>query len=225
MITTPTLSGIANGLLVACALIVTGTVLRGELTSFQGKRSTPISQDPKVVQNWKVYGQIGHRFGARSPKVTIIEFGDFECPACRDFANRALKGIRANYPKEVAVVFRHWSLRYHRFAYPAARIAECAAAQGRFEAIHDLLYAKQDSLGLKSWASYAAESGVRDLAKFSACALSTTRIASIDADAEAALGLGATGTPTVMINGLLFPSVPDSMRLDALVRRAISGLR
>jgi protein-disulfide isomerase len=154
-----------------------------------------------------------------------LEFADFECPVCQSFANGALRAIRAQYPDKVAVIFRQWPLSYHRLAYPTARAAECAGAQERFEAFHDLVYSKQDSLGLKSYGQFAKDAGVPDLAAFETCNSSAAPIPSIEADIAAAKAVGGRGTPTILVNGLMLAGLPDSAKLEGYVQAAIRAAK
>lgn len=147
--------------------------------------------------------------------ITIVEFADFECPACGHFTNIILKQLEANHPGQVAVVFHHWPLSYHRFAYPMARASECAAAQGHFKEFHDLAYAQQDSFGLKPLEAFAKASFIEDIPRFLGCASGGDKVAVIEADIAAAKSLGGTGTPFVLVNGLAYSSMPDSATLEA----------
>jgi protein-disulfide isomerase len=159
--------------------------------------------------------------GPAHAPVTIVEFADFECPACRLVTRTALRAIRAEYPTKVAILFRHWPLSYHPHAYPAARAAECAAAQDRFAEFHDLLYKLQDSLGHKSMSGFAKDAEVPDIAAFDRCDALTDTIPIIEADIPEVTALGGTGTPTIIVNGLQLMTVPDSGSLEQLVRAAI----
>ena len=115
-------------------------------------------------------------------------------------------------------MYRHWPLTsIHRFAYPAARAAECAGRQGRFEAFHDLVYAKQESLGLKTFAEFARESGVSNLRAFASCIATTTSVPAIEADISEALRVGGIGTPTILVNGYRLPEPPDSAALATII--------
>lgn len=181
------------------------------------------SLDSVRLENWPEIVGNGHRMGPSGAPVTIVEFGDFECPACRAFHQRVLEPVRALYPTQVALVFRHWPLPYHRFATPAARAAECAASQGRFHAMHDLLYQFQDSLGLKPFESYARDAGVGDLEAFEDCVHDTSPMPAVDRDTLAVMRLGGQGTPTVVVNGLLLRRVPDSTLLVQLIEQALTG--
>ncbi len=203
---------------VLCAVVVAVTTVHREFFSASGNRSG--EPKPVPVSNWKSYA-VGHWFGSTDAPVTIIEFADFECPVCRTCAMGPLQAIRDKYPTQVAVVFRHWPLSYHRFAYASARAAECAGLQGRFEQFHDLAYLKQDSLGLKSFIDYARDAGVPDLPAFNSCNTATSPIPGIEADKVAAKAVGGSGTPTILINGLRLPGAPDTTRLEEFVRAAL----
>ena len=215
------LSTTGTVLSVACALVVTSLLVRREF--FPPPPPPPPGLRPDSTLNiadWERVRAGTLRIGPADATVEIVEFADFECPACRSFQLRALGPIQRAYPEDVAVVFHHWPLAYHRFALPSARAAECAAAQGRFEAMHGLLYLKQDSLGLKSYPEFATESGVRDLTTFGTCLVDPAHASRFEADTKLAVGIGGTGTPTIVVNGLRLGGIPDSARLDQLVQDA-----
>jgi protein-disulfide isomerase len=124
------------------------------------------------------------------------------------------------HPDEVAVVFYHWPLPYHRSAYQAARMAECAAAQGRFAEMVSVLYHWQDSLDYAASNFFATEARVGDVVAFDACAAETDSLDRVSADIERAIRLGGTGTPTLIVNGQLLRYVPDSAGLFAILKQA-----
>jgi protein-disulfide isomerase len=159
--------------------------------------------------------------GPTTAKVPIVVFADFECPFCQVLATQTLKWIRGRYPKEIAVIYRHWPLKSHRFAYPTARAAECASEQGRFEPMHDALYAQQDSFGLKAFEAFAIEAGVTDTISFAACMRRPGAVAAIEKDWAAAKELETRGTPTIVMNGLVIAGAIDTLQLDQLVRDAL----
>lgn len=209
---------------VACSIVVTALAVKRFLID-STRRSDAADIHPVAVKNWDRFSVGGHRMGPPDAAVTIEEFADFECPVCRDFTLSALRGVRVRYPKAVAVVFRHWPLPYHRFAYLAARAAECAADQGRFEAYHDLLYEKQDSLGVKSFVAFARDAAVPNIDAFAKCASVRTPNAIIDHDKGDAIAIGGRGTPTLVLNGKRLTGAPDSEHFDALVRKMIPKAR
>jgi protein-disulfide isomerase len=206
---------------VTCAVVVTFLLLRREFFPPQPPPPPGARADSTLSDgDWQRVREGALRIGPANATLEIVEFADFECPACRSFQMRALRPIRRAYPNDVAVVFRHWPLAYHRFALPSARAAECAAAQGRFEEMHDLLYLKQDSLGLKTYPEFATESGVTDLIAFVACLADPRHAPRFDADTKLATDMGGTGTPTIIVNGRRLGSIPDSAKLDQLVQDA-----
>ena len=116
------------------------------------------------------------------------------------------------------MVWRHLPIDGHQFALPAARAAICAARFGRFEAMNNGLFLRQDSLGLLSWSQYALRAGISDTATFAACISGRESQARLDTDRVAAGSIHAIGTPTILINGLEYVGVPDD--LGRIVRYA-----
>jgi protein-disulfide isomerase len=215
------LSNILAVVAVGCALVVTALVVKRELSADASLRPRSIRDyAPIEVTEWDDLTVSGRRIGPDSALLTIVEFGDFQCPGCRQFQLRALEPMQRAHPDEVAVVFYHWPLPYHRSAYQGARMAECAAAQGRFSKMVSALYHWQDSLGYAASRFFATEAGVGDVAAFDACAASTDSLDRVSADIERALRLGGTGTPTLIVNGQLLRYVPDSAGLFAILKQA-----
>jgi protein-disulfide isomerase len=108
-----------------------------------------------------------HLLGDPRAAVTVVEYGDFECPLCKQAAP-ALKLLLERYAGKVRVAFRHFPLEgLHPHALTAAEAAECAAAQGKFWRMHDVLFAHQDHLQLKHLRAYASELEL-DMTRFTA---------------------------------------------------------
>lgn len=206
-------------LLVVCALAVTLLIVRREFFASQAPTGTP---SDRPIEHWEELLSGGHRIGPVNAKVTIIEFADFECPACKIFVLGTLRPVLAKYPNDVAVEFHHWPLAYHRFALPAARAADCASEQGQFESLHYLLYEKQDSLGLKSFTDYATEAGVADVAAFDSCLRNRQEFPKIDRGTESALAIDAHGTPAIIVGGNLLGKIPTLGELESLVERELA---
>jgi protein-disulfide isomerase len=202
---------------------MTGITIRREFFPTARKPAQVGTAVELSLPDWRDAVQGRNRFGPVNAPVTLVEFADFECPACRHFAQSVLPRIREKYPEEVAMVFRHWPLPYHRFAIPAARALECASDQGRFHQMHDALYADQDSLGLKSLEEIGAASGVTDRAAYGTCLRGELHAQQIGLDAALAQRLGAIGTPTILINGKRLNYVPTFAQLDELVSALLRG--
>src|SRR5882724_646368 len=184
-------------LLVLCAITTTFIVARREF--FEPKARSQ-AQQPTFVTDWPFALDQYERVGPANARVKLVEFADFECPFCGEFY-RTLSAVEKRYPVEVSLVFVHFPIPGHRFAIPAARVAECAAEQGRFEAMYGQLFEGQDSLGLKPWSDYATAAGVPDLAAFDVCVKKTDPIPRVEAGMELGKKLDVQGTPTLIING------------------------
>lgn len=216
-----------TGIATVCAVAVTSLVMHRHFSgaSTNSETSASARQRNRVIANWRQQEAAGRRLGPADAAVTILYYGDFECPACRAFTN-TLEAFRRERPRDLSVVFRHLPLPYHRFAYPSARAAECAADQGQFEAMYRALFAAQDSLGLVTFVELARRAGVRDLAQFERCAKDTAPVPRIAADQQAAKTASIPGTPGVIINGLLYAErLPSTAELDSLVRDARAKAR
>lgn len=182
---------IINVVLAIAAVVIAVTFAHRE---FAGRDEPPrtgadIPAPPEFVSNWESFVKSGIQIGDTAAKVKVIEFADFECPFCKSF-DSTMHEIRTRYPGSVSLVFIHFPLPVHRFARPAAKASECAADQRKFASFHDVVYAKQDSLGLKSWTSYAREAGVPDTIRFARCVASQGEIARVEAGVALADRLG-----------------------------------
>ncbi len=206
--------------LTVCAIVMTTIVVR---RPDGGLVAPTTAERPHRVNAaiWRALIATGHWVGPPHAAVTVVEFGDFQCPYCGAFAVRAIPSLVRRYPGEVALVYHYMPLAYHQQAYPAARAAECAAHQGRFAAFYALLYREQDSLGRKPFGRFAEEAGIPDSAQFTQCDASGDSVAAIASDLALARRIGARVTPTLVINGTMWVVPPDSARLDSIVSAAV----
>ena len=166
--------------------------------------ATPPTVEPRRLTNAGGLTEGHLRLGPKSARLTIVEFGDFECPACSQFAH-TVDTLRQRFPDDVALVYRHFPMPYHRMARPLARASECAAAQGRFESFYYGAFLTPLDLGLDAAVSLARMSRVPDPKAFIACAKDTAVVRSIESDALLAKELAIPGTPAVVIDGVLYP--------------------
>jgi protein-disulfide isomerase len=214
------LDTIVTSVLVACAIITTGVVVRREFLPSQG--ATPAESKPALVARWQEYLSKGIQMGSPQGKVQIIEFADFECPYCGAF-HQSLKAAEERHPKQITVTYVHYPIPGHRFALPAARVAECAGAQGRFEAMHDQLFDGQDQFGLKPWGDYARAAEVPDLPAFDTCIHSTDPIPRVVEGLQLGKKLDIQATPTVIMNGWRLGHPPSEEDLDRMTERVLAG--
>jgi protein-disulfide isomerase len=208
--------------LVVCAAMTTSIVVYRQFFAPTAASANSPRQDPVFVDDWKSHLAKATRLGRIDAPVQLIEYADFECPACGDF-HKTLADLRERYPTQVALAFIHYPLPMHRFAEPAARVAECAGKQQRFEEMHDLLFEQQNQLGLKPWKEFATEAGVSDLAAFESCAQSKDPIPAVIEGRRLGDEIDVQGTPTLVINGWKLGSPPSAKELDAMVQAILAG--
>lgn len=157
--------------------------------------------------------------GAADPLVTIIEYSDFQCPACKN-VHPTLAQLVETYPDQVQLVYRHFPLnQIHPNAQKAAEAAEAAGAQGKFWEYHDALFAGQvdwQGLGADAFRDYlvnlAAELEL-DTDQFASDLDNGKYAGYVVASEQEALTLGLTGTPSVILDGQLLPQVPADFLL------------
>ena len=148
------ISRIATLVVALCTLVVTALVVRRELLIPNDLPVRGSPPPPVLLDKWEELAEAGHRIGPMDARLVLVEFSDFECPACAFLSNDLVPHLREQYPGQVAVVYRHWPLQKHRFSYAAARASECAAFQGGFEQSHDVVYSQQHLLGVTAGAVY-----------------------------------------------------------------------
>lgn len=208
---------VATVMVAVCALVLTGLTVRDRIV---GPRSDAGPAAMAEISDWKSYSLVGHHVGPKSAPVTLVEFVDYQCPACAMFA-KTLRQVHTAHPNDLAVVYRHWPLSsIHPLAANLARGAECAAQQGVFEAYHDLVFQVHDSLGLITIEQLGVRAGVHDSLAFTKCARSTAPVEAIERDTIAVKRLGGRGTPTILINNKRLTMIPDSAKLEELIHNA-----
>lgn len=165
-----------------------------------------------------------HVLGNPAARITVIEYGDFQCPVCGAFFAQTYPTIKADFidTGKVRWVFRQFPLRqYHPRAEAAARASECAAQQGKFFEYGDLLFANQLALSDDDLRAYAAQAGL-DLAQFDACLASGETAAAVQEDVDSGLALGVSATPTFFINGTRVAGFRTATQFAALLDPALS---
>jgi hypothetical protein len=160
-----------------------------------------------------------HIRGADDALITLVEYGDYECPYCRAAAG-AIEQLLRQSPGTLRFVFRHLPLPdVHPHAELAAEAAEAAAAQGRFWPMHDLLFSRQDHLALPDLLQCARELGL-DVDAFQADLDSGRFAQRVARDAMSAEVAGVAGTPTFFINDRRYVGPYDADSLGAALRNA-----
>jgi protein-disulfide isomerase len=156
-------------------------------------------------------GPDDHVRGPTDAPVTLVEYGDFECPYC-GIAYPTVKELEQKYGARLRVVFRSFPLAQHPHAEGAAEAAEFAAEQGAFWKLHDVLFEHQRALDEPHLLGYARELGLD--ADALATALRERTYAGIVADVkEGGEESGIPGTPAFFLNGILFEDEPTRENL------------
>jgi protein-disulfide isomerase len=164
-----------------------------------------------------------HIQGPADAVVTLVQYGDYECPYCGE-AYPIVKKMQAQMGERLRFVFRNFPISTsHPHAEQAAEAAEAADAQGRFWEMHDLLYERQKRLTDRDLHAYAEELGL-DVERFDKEMAEHVHAARIHEDFMSGVRSGVNGTPTFYINSVRHDdSYEADVLLDALERAATAG--
>lgn len=166
-------------------------------------------------------GPQDHVQGPAHAPVTLVEYGDYQCPYCGE-AYPVLKAVQRAMGQRMRFVFRNFPItEIHPHALQAAEFAEAAAAAGKFWVAHDLLYERQDALATADLLAYAGQLELARAAVEGAFAGSLD--GKIQADFEGGLRSGVNGTPTLFINGRRYDGARDVDSLVAALGQAIDA--
>jgi protein-disulfide isomerase len=165
-------------------------------------------------------GARDHVRGAASAAVTLVEYGDFECPQCAA-AELNVARVVETFGDRLRFVFRHFPLtNSHPNAQHAAEEAEWASAQGAFWPMHDALYGAQTRLSDRRMLDLAAGLGLPGVELERAWAAHTF-IARVKEDFSSGLESGVTGTPSFFINGIRHEGGWDELALAHAIEAAL----
>jgi protein-disulfide isomerase len=199
---------------VGVALILTQRQRRGSATD--AYRSAPVAPLP-------VGSAVGHKLGSDSAPVEIMEFADFECPACARFAILEMPYVRERLIATGRLKWRFmdFPLQGHANSPTAHLAAGCADEQGRFFEMIDVIFNRQtewatDSRADRKMRDYARQVGL-DLDRYDTCVETKHAQPGIDADYAEGERLGISGTPTFFVNGRMMPNVLVYDEIRAIV--------
>ena len=143
-----------------------------------------------------------HAIGAAHAPLTLVEYGDFECPNCKQAAP-VIKLLLSHFSDRLRFVYRHFPLEeVHPYALNAGLAAECAGEQGQFWAMHDLLFEQQRALGPDHLLTYAQRLQL-DTARFSSEMSDAVYLQRIREHQDSGARSGVRATPAFFINGKL----------------------
>jgi protein-disulfide isomerase/uncharacterized membrane protein len=219
--------GAVAGFLVA---LLVGGLAAARVPAVLGTVDEIRAEDPRFLEYYEglprsaadtVLGAARHTKGPADAPVTIVEFSDFQCPACEQAFHDLHDLLRRR--SDVRMVFRHFPLDQHcnermtRGVHPmacmAAAAAECAGQQGKFWEYHDLLFANQSTLERESLFAHARATNL-DLPAFRTCLDDPATLERVREDVRAADALGVDSTPTIFVNGRRIDGALDRAYYD-----------
>jgi protein-disulfide isomerase len=143
-----------------------------------------------------------HMQGSEHARVTVVEYGDFECPSCKVAATTPML-LLERFPNRIRFIFRHFPLQEaHPHALMAAEASEAAAAQGKFWPMYDVLYRNQAHLKDKDLYRYAADLGL-DMARYTAEMDDHIYLQKVREHIEGGRRSHIRATPTFFVDGIV----------------------
>lgn len=207
--------------LALAAVIVSGALLAREnnLLPLYCARNVPASAPPRIeipLDGSQVYGP------ADAP-VTVVEFSDFRCPACRRM-HKTVAGAMKHYGDKVRWVFKNFPLPSHKDARIAAEGALCAAGLGKFREYHDILFEAEEEFTPDSLTAIAGKLGL-DAAAFRQCLDAGTHKAQVDKEVKSGLDAGLDAVPSTIVNGVLVVGAKSPEALRAIIDAELAARR
>lgn len=167
-------------------------------------------------------GERDHIAGSPTARVTLVEYGDFECPFC-GAAHPVVRQIQRAMGDRLRFVFRHFPLStVHPHAALAAEAAEAAGAQGKFWEMHDLLFENQQHLEIEDLIRYAEILGL-DPVRFERDLVDHVHLPRVQEDFRSGVRSGVNGTPTFFINDIRYDGGHDLESMMAALAAAEAG--
>jgi protein-disulfide isomerase/rhodanese-related sulfurtransferase len=206
-------------LIVSIAAVVIGIPAFYELAA-HGEAPPPPPAPPNETTADRLVRPDSHATGNPDAAVTVVEFGDFECPVC-GHEEPVAKQIRDKYAKQIRFVFRQFPLIHlHPFSERMAEASECADEQGKFWEAVDEIYNHQTDLTDDGLKRDAAAIGL-DQSKFDQCLASGAAAERVKRDREDGKALGVNATPTFFIGRQVVAGVPDFDQFSQMVDREL----
>ena len=163
-----------------------------------------------------------HIRGPADASVTLVEYGDYECPHC-GHASPIVEEVLRRVGPSVRFAFRHFPLtEIHPHALEAAEAAECAGAQRKFWPMHHQLFSHQEALEPEDLLGYA-EALELDAERFARDLAAHTHLEKVKGDFRSGMRSGVNGTPTFFIDGVRFDAPWDLETLTTAVQAALLG--
>ncbi len=166
-----------------------------------------------------------HFLGGADAKVTIIEFSDFECPACKFFWSNIEPQLKEEFmdTEKIKFVYKHFPLSQHRYAFKASEASECASDQGKFWEFHDKIFSS-DSLDVQNLKKIAKELNL-DADKFNNCLDSGVMRSRVEDDFEHGVISKVQATPSFLINGKLMSGAKPFDQFKEIIDKELNFIQ
>ncbi len=204
--------GLALVIVLALAIGLSLAGSKAPLTG--GELTVPVTADDTII-------------GPATAPVTIVEYSDFQCPACGLYFP-LVERLMKEFPNDVRLVYRHFPLPQHANAIAAASAAEAARAQGKFWEMYRLLFTNQDAwadkpadVALRTFRGYASQLGL-DLVKFDLDLKNPVVLARINTQKTGGVNAGVDATPTFYLNGQKIANPSSYDNFASLVKAQLS---
>jgi protein-disulfide isomerase len=175
----------------------------------QARLGLRLNRERKVAMLFEPYRMSFNNAGAPTlgksgARVQVVEFSDFQCPFCRQFAPN-LRLIEKQFGDQVEVIYRQYPIpSLHPFAIKAAEASLCAQEQGKFWELHDMMFAEQDRIAVSDLKSKARRLGMNG-GKFDSCLDTGKYTEQVQRDMAEGVKSGVNGTPAIFVNGIEVP--------------------
>ena len=184
---------------------------------------TPQVQIPDHVKRYVISVDGDPAQGPADAPITLIEFGDYQCPYCIQWYNTVASRLMADYSGKIRFVFKDLPLvAIHPNAQSAAEAADCAGEQSDYWKYHDALFSGKHGLGAEAYAEYASELGL-DIKAFDTCVADHRYKSKVDANASIAQNNGFNSTPTFLLNGLAIVGAQPYEVFQQVIDMELSG--
>lgn len=215
-----------NTSLILIGLLIGYIIGRFELTSITFKNENAATGKTEINEI-VISSDDDPYMGLEDAKITIIDFGDYQCPFSAKFNINILPQLEADYIKtgKVKYVFRDFPLNIHPKAQYAHYAAECGKEQGKYWEMNKILFEKQSDWSksediIKTLNTYATEVGIGGY-KFEDCLKSEKHKEEVEKDKNDGISYGIKSTPTIIVNGKIIRGISTYDQLKQLIEKEL----
>ena len=198
---------------------IEGLIVLGSITiigaSFRPKPPEGVIRLSRA--DWERVATAGLEFGGSDARVTVVEFIDYQCPVCAR-VEPMLTQLESEHPGQIRRVIRHFPIQQlHAQASIAARSVECARSEQKSYELHTLLLQRQRDFPKLDFDTLGRAVSISNVGAFEECLNGTQAKQRVEEDAALGNAMGITGTPTVIVDGMLITSL-SAPRLRSLIQ-------